>query len=111
MLSQDHEFAAIDQFVGGYFHQDVDLEASTIPEVAFQHANGLWEAQRVQLREALNLVEARHRNDLHEAFYRTFSIDVDPVMQGQDVAAFFAMVRAILADPSVYTQYETGKDF
>lgn len=104
-------YPTLANLIGAYFHQDVDLEAATIPEVLHSFTRSTWEEDQRRLAAELDRFEAEHRGDLDAAFRRVFDAEVDPVPRGGDVAAFFAMVRAILADPESYRRFESGPDF
>lgn len=108
MLPPDHEFSLIDQFLGGYFHQDMDIISDSVPEVVSVFARECPDEGKHRLILALDKFEHDHKGDLDAAFVRVFNLEheINPVMEGQDTAGFFAMVRAILADPSVYRDFE-----
>jgi len=111
MIQPGEPFFTLDQFLGAHFHQDMDLFGDSVPEVVAVFARAADEDVRRQLEEDMSQFEAQHHNDLHRAFVRVLAPELDLAATDREVTDVFAMVRAILADPSVYTAYETGKDF
>lgn len=111
MLPPEHNFFTLDQFIGANFHQDVDLLADTIPEVIAQYATAADDSLKRKLLDEIAAFEAQYHSDLKQSFVRVFNLEYEINPAGDDVTGFFAMVRAILADPTVYPRYEQGKDF
>lgn len=103
MHSPSHD--VLEQFLHGTFHQDMDLEADTVPQAVALYARRTNAQDHDGLRRAMGAFEQQHHNRLDEAFHDTFSPDIDP-LEGRGVAAFFAMVRDILNDPDGAAAYE-----
>lgn len=95
----DTEFDGLNHLVWAYLHQDMDLEADTVPEEAAIHARVGGEAAGNALRAAMQLFEMRYHNDLEDEFKRRFWFDFDPEQGGLSITEFFDMVRSILVDP------------
>lgn len=96
----DDDLLALDQLVRAYLHQDMELEAASVPEAIGLYAR-LNDAQtKIDLHAAMEHFLHRFHNDLHGAFERRYGFDFMPDELGLDVPDFFTLVRVILADPS-----------
>lgn len=100
--------APLAQFLHGTFHQDMDLEADTVPEAVAAFARREGPGTHEDLKRAMAEFERRHHNRLDDAFHAAFSPDFSPLEGGRNVAAFFAMVRDILEDPDRAAAYDGG---
>lgn len=103
-------YPQLDQLIEGYLHQDMDLIAETVPEAVSKFADTATEERKAGLLADCERFLVDNAENLETAFAKRYWFDFEPEHIGQSVAEFFAMVRAIVADPSVYKRFETGKD-
>lgn len=107
-MDEADDLFELDQLIGAYLHQDMDLEAATVPEAIDRYARINDERTKTGLVRAMDLFLHRFHNDLHAEFARRYRYDFMPEELGLDVPGFFDMVRAILTDPAAYRRYETA---
>ncbi|MBB3953032.1 contact-dependent growth inhibition system immunity protein [Aureimonas jatrophae] len=107
-MSEADDLFELDQLIRAYLHQDMELEAASVPEAIGRYARLNDERTKASLAAAMDLFLHRFHNDLHAEFARRYRYDFMPDELGLDVPGFFQMVRAILADPAAYRRYETG---
>lgn len=101
---------ALDQLIGAYLHQDMDLDAATVPEAIGRYSRVNDDATKIALETAMDRFQQRFDNDLHGEFDRRYGRDFMPDELGMNVTEFFDMVRVLLAEPGSYRQFETRSD-
>ncbi|MDP9837058.1 type IV secretory pathway TraG/TraD family ATPase VirD4 [Neorhizobium huautlense] len=103
MTGQDFHFLA--QMIGGYLHQDMDLEADSVPEAISVFAGKADASTRAGVMSDMQRFLETYDNRLAEEFASRFGHDFTPDEIGQSVGAFFDMVTVLLDDPAAYTKY------
>lgn len=106
MQETNDAFRALDILIHAYFHQDMDLEAGSVPEAVANLARVEAHGFQSELRSAMARFELRYHNALEDAFMQRYQYDYLPDGPGQSVSGFFNMVRAILDDPEGYRAFE-----
>lgn len=92
------ELFPLDQLIGAYLHQDMELVADTVPEAITRYARLNDAETKAALVSAMDRFEQRFHNDLHGEFRRRYVYDFMPEDLGTDVSGFFDMVRVMLAN-------------
>lgn len=103
MTKQD--FYHLGQMIGGYLHQDMDIEANNVPEAIAVFACKSDPVTRNAVLEEMHAFSERFHNRVGEEFAVQYGHDFEPKDIGQSVGEFFDMVAVILADPTTYTRY------
>lgn len=103
MAEADFPFLA--QMIGGYLHQDMDLEADSVPEAIAVFAGNVGASTRAGVVSDVQRFLETYDNRLDEEFASRFGHDFTPDETGQSVGAFFDMVLVLLDDPAAYTKY------
>jgi hypothetical protein len=93
-MNQDFNF--LGQMIGGYLHQDMDLEVDSVPEAISNFALKADAATREGVRVDMTNFMDRYHNQAAEEFAKRFEHDFVPEEVGQSVSEFFDMVSAIL---------------
>lgn len=89
-------YTALSDFMGGWFHQDFDIEGETVPEIvrAFRGVTPLGEQKK--LRSDIERFLAEHPEDLDGAFEEAFNPDVIPSILSGSTRAFLEEIRDLL---------------
>lgn len=103
MTGQGFHFLA--QMIGGYLHQDMDLEADSVPEAIAIFAGEAGASTRAGVVSDMQRFLETYDNRLAEEFASRFGRDFTPDEIGQSVSAFFDMVAVLLDDSAAYTKY------
>lgn len=92
-------YAALSQFMGGWFHQDFDIEGNSVPEVlgAFRTVTPLEEQRK--LKSDIQRFLDDHPNDLDNAFEETFKPDIIASAFSGSTRGFLEEIRDLL-DPA-----------
>ena len=106
----EQAFYNLGQMIGGYLHQDMDLEADSVPEAISVFAGKADTATRQAVITEMRAFLQQYHNRAAEEFATRWGHDFEPREIGQSVDEFFDMVTAILADPSVYIRYVDEND-
>lgn len=104
-MSAAGNFPALADMMGHCFHQDMDLEAETVPEAVAMYARGLPGAAKRALQADIDRFRGQHPDNLDGAFLRAFGDDLDPREVGFGVADFLRMVEAVVEDPASFRAY------
>ncbi|TDK39685.1 hypothetical protein E2F50_06165 [Rhizobium deserti] len=102
-MNQDFYF--LGQMIGGYLHQDMDLEADSVPEAISIFAGKADAATLEGVQVDMKTFLERYHNQAEEEFAKRFGHDFVPGEIGQSVGQFFAMVTTILDNPASYSSY------
>lgn len=86
-------YPALADLIGGWFHQDYDLEGETISEVIAAFRAVASAAERIRVRTDIARFMAEHQHDLDEAFVSILQPGVIP-------SAFSGSTRAFLDEIS-----------
>lgn len=91
-------YTALSNFMGGWFHQDFDIEGNSVPEVldAFRAVTPTDEQRKPKL-DIQRFLDA-HPGDLDSAFEETFKPDIIPSALSGTTRAFLEEIRDLL-DP------------
>jgi hypothetical protein len=101
----DTQFYFLGQLIGGYLHQDMDLEADSVPEAVSVFAEKADAASRAGVLADMADFLQQYHNRADEEFASRFGHDFLPGEIGQTLGEFFEMTAAIIENPSVYTRY------
>lgn len=99
------DFYYLTQMIGGYLHQDMDLEADSVPEAISIFAIKADAKTRAGLLTEMEEFSQRYHNRADEEFASRFGHDFVPAEIGQTLSEFFWMTAAIIEDPAAYEQY------
>lgn len=99
------EFEFLRQMIGGYLHQDMDLEADSVPEAIAVFARHADAPMRDGVVSDMQSFMQQYHNRAADEFAQRFGRDFTPDEIGQSVGEFFEMVNAILIDPDSYQQF------
>ena len=98
-------FPALADMMGDCFHQDMDLEAETVPEAVALYVRRLTGEAGRSLQTDIDNFQQQHADDLNSAFLRAFGDDLDPRDAGLSVGDFLRMVYALVDDPASFRQF------
>lgn len=90
------KYSAIAEFMGGWFHQDFDLEGGTVSEVMNSFRVMTPIADQMKLKSEIGRFLDEHPDDLDEAFEATFRPDVIPSALSGSTRAFLEEVAYCL---------------
>jgi CdiI immunity protein len=83
-------------FLGGWFHQDFDLEGETVGEVVRAFARVSNPQERQNLLHDIDRFAQSHGADLDRAFKLTFNPDIDPCAFAGSTADFLQDIARTL---------------
>lgn len=106
MAREDEDFLPIWGLIGSYLHQDMDLDADSVPEVIAHFARDTGEPGKAEILRSMDDFVQRYQSDPEAEFHRRWHGHFLPGSIGQTVPEFFAMVRAIVEDPVCYPRFE-----
>jgi hypothetical protein len=89
----DTDYPTLAALMGGWFHQDFDIEGSTVSEVLKSFNLVTPAAERVRLEAEITRFLAAHPDDLDASFDATFQPDVIPSVLAGSTRAFLEKVR------------------
>lgn len=89
-------YPALADLIGGWFHQDFDLEGGTVVEVVGAFRNVTPLAHQTKVRIEIECFLAAHRDNLDEAFEATFRPGVVPAALSVSTRAFLEEIRELL---------------
>jgi hypothetical protein len=92
----DTAFPHLYGLIGGWFHQDFDIEGSTVAEVMQAFCRATPMDQRAQLNAEITRFLSEHPDDLDASFEATFKPDVIPSVLAGSTRAFLEQIRASL---------------
>ncbi len=82
--------------IGGWFHQDYDIEGDTIPEIMGSFLAVTPADQREDLRQEISRFLSEHAEQLDEDFEAVFQPDVVPAALSGSTLNFLYEIRALL---------------
>jgi len=89
-------FSAFAQLLGGWFHQDFDLEGDTLEDIIAHYKDATDEAEvRAAKRDIARFLE-QSGADLDRSFVEVFSPDVDPAGWGLTTKEWLEQIRDLL---------------
>jgi hypothetical protein len=91
-------YTALSQFMGGWFHQDFDIEGNTVPEVVDAFRAVTPPEEQANLKSDIQRFLDEHPNDLDSAFEETFKPDIIASALSGSTRGFLEEVRDLL-DP------------
>lgn len=91
-------YTALSQFLGGWFHQDFDIEGNTVPEVVDAFRAVTPPEERARLKSDIQRFLDEHPNDLDSAFEETFKPDIIASALSGSTRGFLEEIRDLL-DP------------
>lgn len=89
-------YTALFDFMGGWFHQDFDIEGDSVPEIvrAFRGVTPLGEQKN--LKSDIERFLAEHPDNLDGAFEEALKPDVIPSVLSGSTRAFLEEIRELL---------------
>jgi hypothetical protein len=91
-------YTALSQFLGGWFHQDFDIEGNTVPEVLDAFRAVTPPEEQAKLKSDIQRFLDDHPNDLDSAFEETFKPDIIASALSGSTRGFLEEMRDLL-DP------------
>lgn len=91
-------YTALSQFLGGWFHQDFDIEGNTVPEVLDAFRAVTPPEEQAKLKSDIQRFLDEHPNDLDSAFEETFEPDIIASALSGSTRGFLEEIRDLL-DP------------
>jgi hypothetical protein len=91
-------YTALSQFMGGWFHQDFDIEGNTVPEVLDAFRAVTPPGEQAKLKSDIQRFLDEHPNDLDSAFEETFKPDIVASALSGSTRGFLEEIRDLL-DP------------
>jgi hypothetical protein len=92
----DTGFPTLAGLMGGWFHQDFDIEGGTLTEVMQAFCRVTPHAERARLKAEISRFLAEHTDDLDVSFEATFKPDVIPSVLAGSTRAFLEQIRSAL---------------
>jgi len=96
MIVSRGQYPELEQFMGGWFHQDWGDNGETIEEVVRDYKDGSSAEQVRKVCLEMNAFVANYGADSDAAFRKLWR-SVDPMLLGHTAASFFEEVKRILA--------------
>lgn len=94
-----HRYPRLADLIGGWFHQDYDIEGETVAEVIGAFRAVTPADQQVALRADISAFLAEHSETMEEDFETIFQPDVTPSALSGSTRAFLEEIWALLAPP------------
>ncbi|EIZ80207.1 hypothetical protein WSK_1241 [Novosphingobium sp. Rr 2-17] len=104
-MRADPPFRFLTAMMGHCFHQDMDLEAETVPEAVALYVRGLTGEAGRALQTDIENFQQQHADDPDAPFLRAFGDDLDPREVGLSVSDFLRMVEALVDHPASFRQF------
>ncbi|PIE83378.1 MAG: hypothetical protein CSA09_00410 [Candidatus Contendobacter odensis] len=93
----ENQYPRLADFMGGWFHQDFDIEGETVAEVVAVFLNVTPLVEQEALRADIERFLAEHMHQLDDDFEAIFQPDVLPYALSGSTRAFLEEIRALLA--------------
>ncbi|QND52570.1 hypothetical protein HB779_12150 [Phyllobacterium sp. 628] len=106
MKQEPQDFPELFQLIGGYFHQDMDLEHETVPEAISAYARVSDESTKAKLIAEMARFLLVFKGSAEQEFKQRYWQEINVEDLEQTVPEFFDMVRAILTKPDDYRRFE-----
>jgi hypothetical protein len=90
-------YTALSQFLGGWFHQDFDIEGNTVPEVLDAFRAVTPPEEQAKLKSDIQRFLDEHPDDLDRAFEETFKPDIIASALSGSTRGFLEEIRDLLA--------------
>jgi hypothetical protein len=90
-------YTALSQFLGGWFHQDFDIEGNTVPEVLDAFRAVTPPEEQAKLKSDIQRFLDEHPSDLDSAFEETFKPDIIASALSGSTRGFLEEIRDLLA--------------
>lgn len=96
-MTTSQSYPQLDSLIGGWFHQDFDLEGDTLEEIvaAYKtvHSREDWEGTRAEI---LRFLEGRDDTQVKEDFVRLFQPGVDAEAWGMSTRQWLLRIAELL---------------
>jgi hypothetical protein len=89
-------YTALSQFMGGWFHQDFDIEGSTVPGIVDAFRAVTPPEEQAKLKSDIQRFLDEHPNDLDGAFEETFEPDIIASALFGSTRGFLEEIRDLL---------------
>ncbi len=106
----DDTFDELDQLLGSYFGQDMDLIAENEPEAIAVFARQANRDEIAALIDCISRFRAAHAGNLDTAFAERYASDIDLSQLGLSADDFLTIVEDIASDPAAVTAYQHPDD-
>ncbi len=93
----ENQYPRLADFMGGWFHQDFDMEGETVAEIVAAFLNVTSAVEKEALRADIERFLAEHTSQLDAAFEAVFQPDVLPGALSGSTRAFLEEIRELLA--------------
>lgn len=98
MPHSTQDYPDLAEFMSGWFHQDFDIEGTTIPEIVAAFNASSSSAQREALISDISRFLKIRDEGLDETFIATFNPDIDPKGFAPTTRAFLEELIKFLSD-------------
>lgn len=95
-MRQNLRYRSLAAFLGGWFHQDFDIEGETVADVVTSYRKTSSETERHAIRDDIDAFLAANPGPADRAFHETFKPDIDPAGFGQNTREWLTGIRALL---------------
>ncbi len=95
-MNQKLRYPSLSAFLGGWFHQDFDIEGATAADVVATYRKTSSEAERQAIRHDIDDFLADNPGPADRAFHETFKPDIDPSGFSQNAREWLSSIRALL---------------
>lgn len=95
-MNQNLRYPSLAAFLGGWFHQDFDVEGETAADVVTSYRKTSSAAERHAIRNDIDAFLAANPGPADHAFHETFKPDIDPAGIGQNARDWLTGIRALL---------------
>jgi len=89
-------FPSFAQFLGGWFHQDFDLDGDTLEGIVANYKEATDAAEVQAAKQEVDSFLAQSGADIDRAFVEVFSPDVDPAGWGLTTKEWLERIRDLL---------------
>ncbi|MEM7497549.1 MAG: contact-dependent growth inhibition system immunity protein [Pseudomonadota bacterium] len=98
-------FPYLSQLIGGYMHQDMDIEYDSISDAVAGFAEIALPQERAGVKNDLERLSRRH-NEEPDVFHEYFGADLDLAAIGVSFEDFAAMVIRVVDDPAAAKDFD-----
>jgi hypothetical protein len=104
-ISKPEEFTELSELFNGYLHQDLYICNETISSAIKDYAIDINEHRKEKILKEIDVIVKKYLPDPNTSLPGGNIYCYSAASSGMKVPEFFDMVRAILADPECYRQF------